>query len=62
MLTVNGESAIVVKDAASYEKMAGLAEQARQDAKLQSAMEYFRKGGEGMKAADVFKELEAKYL
>lgn len=62
ILTVNGEAAIVVQDAAAYEKMAVLAEQARQDAKLQAALEYFRKGGEGVKAADVFGALEAKYL
>lgn len=62
ILTVNGEATIVVQDAASYEKMAALAEQARQDARLRSTMEYFRKGGEGIKAADVFAKLEAKYL
>lgn len=62
ILTVNGEAAIVVQDAASYEKMAALAGQARQDAKLQAAMEYFRKGGDGIKAEDVFAKLEAKYL
>jgi prevent-host-death family protein len=62
ILTVNGEASIVVQDAASYEKMAALAEQARQDAKLQSAMEYFRKGGKGIKADDVFAKLESKYL
>jgi prevent-host-death family protein len=62
ILTVNGEAAIVVQDAESYEKLATLAEQARQDAKLQTAMEYFRKGGEGIKAVDVFAKLETKYL
>jgi len=62
ILTVNGEATIVVQDAASYEKMAGLAEQARQDARLQEAMEYFRRGGKGIKTADVFRKLEAKYL
>jgi prevent-host-death family protein len=62
ILTVNGEAAIVVQDAESYEKMAALAEQARQDAKLQAAMDYFQKGGEGIKADDLFAKLEAKYL
>ena len=62
ILTVNGEAALVVQDAASYEKMAALAEQARQDAKLQAAMEHFRQGGEGIKAADGFAQLAAKYL
>ena len=62
ILTVNGEAAVVVQDAASYQKLAALAEQAIQDARLQSAMEYFRKGGEGIKADDVFAELEEKYV
>ena len=62
ILTVNGEAMIVVQDAASYEEMAALADQARQDARLQTAMEYFRKGGQGIKAEDVFGKLEAKYL
>ncbi len=61
ILTVNGEAAIVVQDAASYEKMALLAEQAIQDARLQSAMEYFREGGKGIAAVDVFGRLEEKY-
>lgn len=62
ILTVNGEAAIVVQDAESYEEMAALAEQARQDARLQKAMAYFRDGGKGIKAADVFADLDAKYL
>jgi hypothetical protein len=62
ILTVNGEAAIVVQDAGSYQEMAALAEQARQDARLQSAMTYFRDGGKGIKAADVFADLDAKYL
>ena len=62
ILTVNGEASVVVQDAASYEEMAALAEQARQDARLQAAMSYFREGGEGIKASDVFEKLEAKYL
>ena len=62
ILTVNGEAAIVVQDAAAYEEMAALADQARQDARLRTAMEYFRKGGEGIRAEDVFGKLDAKYL
>jgi prevent-host-death family protein len=62
ILTVNGEAAVVVQDAASYERMATLAEQAKQDARLQSALNYFRDGGEGIKADDVFNELDKKYL
>ncbi len=62
ILTVNGEAAVVVQDAAAYEKMATLAEQAIQDARLQSAMNYFRDGGKGISAEDVFASLEKKYL
>ena len=62
ILTVNGEASVVVQDAASYEKMAALAEQAIQDARLQSAMNYFREGGMGIASEDVFASLEEKYL
>lgn len=62
VLTVNGEAAVVVQDAASYQEMADLAEQAKQDARLQKAMTYFREGGKGIKADDVFAKLDAKYL
>ena len=62
ILTVNGEATIVVQDVESYERMAMLAEQARQDARLQAAMEYFQKGGHGIKADDVFASLEKKFL
>jgi PHD/YefM family antitoxin component YafN of YafNO toxin-antitoxin module len=61
ILTVNGEAAVVVQDAGSYEKMAQLAEQAIQDARLQSAMKYFRDGGKGIYSDDVFSRLEEKY-
>ena len=62
ILTVNGEAAVVVQDAASYERMATLAEQAIQDARLQRALNYFREGGKGIKADDVFANLEEKYI
>jgi len=62
ILTVNGEAAVVVQDAKSYERMASLAEQAREDARLRAALDYFRKGGEGIKAEDVFASLEKKYM
>ncbi len=62
VLTVNGEAAVVVQDAASYERMAALAEQAKQDARLQTALKYFREGGEGIQADDVFSALDQKYL
>lgn len=57
LLTVNGEAAVVIQDAASYEEMAGFAEQARQDARLQAALDHFRSGGKGLGAAEVFERL-----
>ena len=62
ILTINGEAAVVVQDPQAYEEMAALAEQARQDARLQKAMDYFRDGGEGIKAEDVFAKLDSKFL
>lgn len=62
ILTVNGEAAVVVQDAEAYEKLVQLAEQAKQDARLQSALEHFQNGGLGIKSTDVFAKLESKYL
>ena len=61
VLTVNGSAAVVVQDPEAYERMKALAEQAIQDAKLQSALSYFRDGGEGIEAHKVFAELDKKY-
>ena len=61
VLTVNGSAAVVVQDPEAYERMKALAEQAIQDAKLQSALSYFRDGGEGIEANKVFAELDKKY-
>ena len=61
VLTVNGSAAVVVQDPEAYERMKALAEQAIQDAKLQSALSYFRDGGEGIEANKVFAELDQKY-
>ena len=61
VLTVNGSAAVVVQDPEAYERMKALAEQAIQDAKLQSALSYFRDGGEGIEANKVFAELDEKY-
>jgi len=60
VLTVNGEAAVVVQSAESYEQMSALADQARQDARLQSALRFFRDGGEGRPLAAVFDELEPR--
>ena len=61
VLTVNGSAAVVVQNPEAYERMKALAEQAIQDAKLQSALSYFRDGGEGIEANKVFAELNKKY-
>ena len=61
VLTVNGSAAVVVQNPEAYERMKALAEQAIQDAKLQSALSYFRDGGEGIEANKVFAELDEKY-
>ena len=57
------EAAVVVQDAASsYEEMAALAEQPRQDSRLQEAMRYFREGGAGIPAEDVFSKVDKQFL
>ncbi len=61
ILTVNGEAAVVVKDAASYGSMAALAEQPRQEAGVQSALNHYRGDGKGSAADDVLSELDKKY-
>jgi len=60
VLTVNGEAALVVQSAESYEQMSELADQARQDARLQSALRFFREGGAGRTLDQVFDELEGR--
>lgn len=62
ILTINGEASVVVQDAKAYEEMAVLAELARQDARLKSALEYFRKGGKGIPAEKALEEARAKFF
>ena len=61
MLTVNGSAAVVIQNPQAYERMKALAEQAIQDARLQSALTYFRNGGEGIETDKVFAQLDKKY-
>lgn len=61
VLTVNGAAAVVIQNPEAYERMKALAEQAIQDARLQSALSYFRDGGEGIEAEKVFAKLNRKY-
>lgn len=58
LLTVNGEAAVVVQDAAAYQELVRLAEQARDDARLINALEALRKGEQGVSLA----EAEARLL
>ena len=62
ILTVNGEASVVVQDAESYAQMADLAEIARQDQRLQSALDHFQSGKKGIPAKDVLKEVRAKFF
>ncbi len=61
VLTVNGFAAVVVQDPEAYEQMKALADRAIQDARLQSALAYFRDGGKGVEADKVFAQLDEKY-
>jgi PHD/YefM family antitoxin component YafN of YafNO toxin-antitoxin module len=62
VLTINGEASIVIQDAKAYEEMASLAEMARQDERLKSALEYFREGGKGIPAQEVLDEARARFF
>lgn len=54
VLTVNGEAAIVVQDAKSYQALLELAEQARQDDRLFQALQDSKTGGLSKSASEVF--------
>ena len=58
----NTKSQIEMLKSSSEPEVNGEATIVVQDARLQAAMEYFREGGKGMKAEDVFASLEKKYL
>ena len=61
LLTVNGEAAVVVQDAKSYEALYNLAEQARQDERLRQAIQAVKNGEPGEPAEEVFSRLRQKY-
>ena len=61
VLTVNGEAAVVVQDAKSYETLYELAEQARQDERLRQAIEAVKAGDPTEPLDQVFSRLRKKH-
>ena len=61
VLTVNGEAALVIQDARSYQELQELAEQARQDERLRQAIEAAKNGEPGEPASEVFLRLRKKF-
>lgn len=61
VLTVNGEAAVVVQDAKSYEELYNLAEQARQDERLRQAIQAVKNGEPAEPTEDVFARLRQEY-
>lgn len=60
VLTVNGEAAVVVQDAESYQKLVALANQARDDMRLAAALEALRSGEKGTPASAARKKIQRK--
>ncbi|MFT5189920.1 MAG: hypothetical protein ACI957_002952 [Verrucomicrobiales bacterium] len=61
LLTINGEAAVVVQDAESYQALQALAEQARQDERLRQAIKAVKNSEPAEPAEDVFNRLRQKY-
>ena len=61
VLTVNGEAAVVVQDAESYQELLALATRAHDDQRLAAALEALRNGEKGTPAAEVRRKLQRKY-
>ncbi len=61
ILTVNGEAAVVVQDAESYQQLLNLARQAQDDARLANALEALRKGEPGLPSDKAFARLRKKH-
>ncbi|MCP5541238.1 MAG: type II toxin-antitoxin system Phd/YefM family antitoxin [Akkermansiaceae bacterium] len=62
ILTVNGQAAVVVQDAAAYEEMAARIRQAEDDERLRRALEALREGEEnGMPLGDAMAHFRSKY-
>jgi hypothetical protein len=61
LLTVNGEAAVVVQDANSYQELLSLAAQARDDERLHTALEALRKGEKGIPSDEALAKLRSKF-
>ena len=61
VLTVNGEAAVVVQDAESYQELLALATQPRDDNRLAEALEAFREGETGTPSATARQKLLKKH-
>lgn len=61
VLTVNGEAAVVVQDADSYQELVALATQAQEDKRLAIALEALRNGETGIPAADARERFQQKF-
>jgi len=60
VLTVNGKAELVVQDAASYQKLLDLLDQAEALAGIRQGLDSMHRG-EGRPAAEVFQHLRAKH-
>ena len=60
VLTINGEAAIVVQDAESYQELLNLARQALDDARLVKALNDLRNGEQGIPVAEARKAILSK--
>ena len=52
VLTVNGEAAVVVQDAESYQRLVALSQQALDDARLDAALKALREGERGISSSE----------
>lgn len=60
VLTVNGEAAVVVQDAESYQELVNLTQQALDDARLLKALEDLRNGEQGISVAEARQAILSK--
>ena len=60
VLTINGEAAVVVQDAESYQELLNLARQALDDARLVKALNDLRNGEQGIPVAEARKAILSK--
>ncbi len=61
VLTVNGEAAVVVQDAESYQALLNLVTQAEDDRRLANALEALRNGEEGIPLGEARNKLRERF-